>query len=87
MSEQEFGYDDPVLGEVSCSDERQARQMARATKGKPYVKSWENGVETSKTELIGIRFDSDGICMTCDLPGTGFVSDGVCTCLDEDSIS
>lgn len=31
-----------------------------------------------------VRYDKNGNCTKCGLPGSGFVEDGVCTCLDED---
>ena len=31
-----------------------------------------------------IRFDENGMCTTCGLPGSGYVDDGVCECLSGD---
>ncbi len=33
---------------------------------------------------MGVRYDKDGNCETCGMPGQGFVEDGVCHCLDDD---
>lgn len=31
-----------------------------------------------------IRYDKNGNCETCGLPGSGFVEDGVCQCLERE---
>jgi hypothetical protein len=41
--ELEYGFDDPVVGEVSCDGEPQARLLSNRTEGKPWVKYWLNG--------------------------------------------
>lgn len=50
--EYEYGYDDPVLGEVSCSDEEQARSMATATGGEAWIKTWKDGEEFAKEPVL-----------------------------------
>lgn len=31
-----------------------------------------------------VRYDENGDCTRCGLPGSGWVADGVCRCLDEE---